>query len=97
MSARLLMSLSANLGQDLLPLFHSISDDGHTIKLARAIHICRDLMQKHGDKPWARIKTEEQWVRLSYLVLDSAERPAGIRWARSAGFDEAWKVGLPNR
>ena len=51
-------------------------------------------MHKYGDKPWLRIKSEEQWVHLSYLVLDAAEKPAGVRWARSAGFDEAWKVRL---
>lgn len=75
---------------DLLPRFHNFVDDGHTIKVVRALGICQDLSAKYGDKPWIKIKDEE-WRNLTYMLLDSTEHDE-TRWVRSAGFEEAWKV-----
>ncbi|KAJ0308329.1 hypothetical protein COL5a_000768 [Colletotrichum fioriniae] len=65
------------------------TDDGHTIKVVRALGICQDLSAKYGDKPWIKIKDEE-WRNLTYMLLDSTEHDE-TRWVRSAGFEEAWK------
>ncbi|KAJ0161972.1 Oxidoreductase AflY [Colletotrichum tanaceti] len=79
-----------NWATDLLPRFHSIPDDGHTIKVARALGICHELSSKYGDKPWIKIKGDYDWLKLVYMLLDGTEH-SGTRWVRSAGFEEAWK------
>ncbi|OLN81370.1 Oxidoreductase AflY 3 [Colletotrichum chlorophyti] len=75
---------------DLLPRFHNIVDDGHTIKVVRALGICHDLSGKYGDKPWIKFKGDDDWVNLTYILLDGTEH-AETRWVRSAGLEEAWK------
>lgn len=80
---------------DLLPRFHVIPDDGHTIKLVRALDVCRQICAPYEDKPWRKIKGDDVWLKLHYMVLDSTENPGGEgRWVRSAGFDEMWEVSL---
>ncbi|KZL87292.1 hypothetical protein CI238_10567 [Colletotrichum incanum] len=75
---------------DLLPRFHNIPDDGHTIKVVRALAICHELSSKYGDKPWIKIKGDDEWLKLSYMLLDGTEH-SETRWVRSAGLEEAWK------
>lgn len=77
--------------QDLLSRFHTLhGDDGHTIKLVRALSICEELVQKYNDKSWRKITSPETWLKMHYMVLDGAEDNTAT-WVRSAGFDEAWK------
>ncbi|KAL0944014.1 HypA protein [Colletotrichum truncatum] len=76
---------------DLLPRFHKIPDDGHTIKLVRALGICRELSAKYSEKPWIKIKSDDEWLKLYYSVLDGSE-DTETRWVRSTGLEEAWKV-----
>ncbi|KAJ0290398.1 hypothetical protein COL940_000916 [Colletotrichum noveboracense] len=80
---------------DLLPRFHHQSDDGHTIKVVRALGICQELSQKYSNKPWIRIKNDDEWLKLHYSVLDGTEH-SGTKWVRSTGLDEAWK-DVPSR
>ncbi|KAK1990808.1 HypA protein [Colletotrichum falcatum] len=75
---------------DLLPRFHAVPDDGHTIKVARALGICRELSSRYADRPWVQIRGDDEWLRLSYMLLDGTEH-SETRWVRSAGFEEAWK------
>ncbi|KAM0275071.1 hypothetical protein ACHAQH_007591 [Verticillium albo-atrum] len=84
--------------EDLLPRFHAIDDDGHTVKVARAMEVCRELCAPYADKPWRKIKSDETWVKMHYTLLDGTEtgEDEGGRWVRSAGFDEMWK-DIPNR
>jgi hypothetical protein len=73
---------------------HATADDGHAIKLARALVVCQQISKKFEDRPWVKIKGEQTWLKLMYLVLDSVENKGdGNQWIRSAGFEEAWKVG----
>ncbi|OHE96414.1 HypA protein [Colletotrichum orchidophilum] len=74
---------------DLLPRFYNIADDGHTIKVVRSLGICHELLSKYDEKPWIRIKGDE-WLNLTYMLLDGTEHDE-TRWARSAGFPDAWK------
>ena len=71
-----------------------MDDDGHTIKLVRALGICEDLVRGYDDRPWRRIKGDDVWLKLHYTALDSSklENEKEIRWARGAGFEETWKV-----
>ncbi|KAK2023977.1 HypA protein [Colletotrichum zoysiae] len=80
---------------DLLPRFHAIPDDGHTIKVARALGICQELSSRYGDRPWIRIRGGDEWLGLSYMLLDGTEH-SEMRWVRSAAFEEAWK-DVPDR
>jgi hypothetical protein len=85
------------LGVELFPRLHAIEDDGHIIKLARAIAVCSQVSKKFEDKPWAKIKGDDVWLKLMYLVLDSVEGKGSgqkEKWVRSAGFDEAWKASI---
>lgn len=75
--------------EDLLPRFHAIPDDGHTIKLVRALLIAQDMSRKYSDRPWIRIKNDDMWLKMHYMILDGNEK-IDPKWVRSAGFEEAW-------
>jgi hypothetical protein len=75
--------------EELLPRFHAIPDDGHTIKLVRALLIAQDMSRKYADRPWVRIKNDEMWLKMHYMILDGNEK-IDPKWVRSAGFEEAW-------
>lgn len=75
--------------QDLLPRFHALPDDGHTIKVVRALLIAQQESGKYAGRPWLRIK-EDDWLRIHYMLLDGVEGQSS-QWVRSAGFEEAWK------
>lgn len=78
--------------RDLLPRFHAIGDDdGHIIKVVRALLIAQEETRRHGggdSRPWVRIR-EEDWLRVHYLLLRGVEGQS-TKWVRTAGFDEAW-------
>ncbi|UKZ83563.1 hypothetical protein TrVFT333_011372 [Trichoderma virens FT-333] len=78
--------------EDLLPRFHDILDDGHTIKVVRALFIARELSRKFADRPWIRIADDETWLKMHQVLLQSTEGPQEpAMWVRSAGFDDAWQ------
>ncbi|KAL2760511.1 hypothetical protein ACRALDRAFT_2039136 [Sodiomyces alcalophilus JCM 7366] len=84
---------------DLFPRYHVIQEDGHVIKLARSLEICKEMIDaKFKDKHWVKIKGDDVWLKLQYMLLDGTEYPQdnSSRWVRSAGFDEAWK-DVPDR
>lgn len=76
--------------RDLLPRFHALPDDGHAVKVARALLIAHDQTKKYPGRDWARFRTDDEWLKAHYVLLDSTEGAAD-KWVRSAGFDEAWK------
>lgn len=76
--------------KQLLPIFHQVVDDGHIIKLARALLIAQEASQEFVGKPWIRIGDNQMWLNVHYMLLDGIQGPNGV-WVRSAGFDEAWK------
>ncbi|KAH6641490.1 hypothetical protein F5144DRAFT_590769 [Chaetomium tenue] len=77
---------------DIVARLHTYEDDGHSIKLARAAVICRNICKKYEDedKGWLKVKGDDMWAKVCHLIVDSVEAP-GERWLRSCGFDEAWK------
>lgn len=83
---------SAKSPKDLLPLFHEILDDGHTIKVVRALLLAQALSQKYAGRPWIRIADDETWLKTHQVLLESTQGPQEpALWVRSAGFDDAWK------
>lgn len=84
------MEIHAKLPIDLLPRFFPIEDDGHSIKLARAVLVARDALEKYALADWVRIRGHDPWLRLMYTVLDATVDPAGVRWVRGTGFEDAW-------
>lgn len=68
---------------------HPMPDDGHAIKLARAVGICEELTKKYQDRDWVLLKGDDTWAKIRHLVIDSLRGP-GEYWVRSAGLDEAW-------
>ncbi|KAK8041237.1 HypA protein [Apiospora phragmitis] len=80
---------ASSAGQ-FLPRLHSLSDDGHVIKLWRAVGVGRKLSEPYEDRDWLRVKGTKLWDQINHLIVDSVEAP-GPRWVRSAGFEEAWK------
>lgn len=79
--------------RDLLSRFYPIPDDGHTIKLVRALILAQEVSEKYADRPWIRLRSEDEWLRVHYMLLDSTEK-THTQWVRSAGFEEAWN-GIP--
>jgi hypothetical protein len=65
-------------------------DDGHAVKLGRAVRN-GELVSKEfeGKEEWVRVKGF-MWEKIGNMVIDSVE-DTGARWARSVGFEEAWK------
>ncbi|KAH6611050.1 hypothetical protein Trco_001070 [Trichoderma cornu-damae] len=78
--------------EHLLPRFHGIVDDGHTIKVVRALIVAQKLSRMFAGEPWIRIADDETWLKAHLVLLEGTEgsqEPA--LWVRSAGFDDAWK------
>ncbi|RSL39726.1 hypothetical protein CEP53_013855 [Fusarium sp. AF-6] len=78
--------------EDLLPRIHKIVDDGHTVKLARALILAKRTTEPFEDREWVKIKGDD-WLRAMHLLLDANEN-GGTMWVRGAGFDQAWD-GIP--
>ncbi|CAG9999857.1 unnamed protein product [Clonostachys byssicola] len=81
--------------RELLPRFHVIRDDGHTIKVVRAMLIGQEVSKPYVGKDWIRIHTDDDWLRMHYLLLDGVEGQSS-QWVRSAGFEQAWE-DVPQR
>lgn len=77
---------------ELLRRLHALPDDGHAIKLARAVEVCRAVTEPYRDRDWLKVRGDDVYDKVLHVVLDSVES-AGPKWVRSAGFKEAWKVG----
>ncbi|POR35944.1 Oxidoreductase AflY [Tolypocladium paradoxum] len=77
----------------LLPRFHAVVDDGHTIKTVRALLLAQDVSRKWAGRPWIRIEGDEAWLKVMYMLLRGVEGDE-YEWVRSAGFKEAWE-GIP--
>ena len=65
-------------------------DDGHAVKLGRAVAHGEQISQKYEDEDWAKIKSF-MWEKIGNMVIDSVE-DTGNHWVRSAGFEEAWVI-----
>lgn len=80
---------------ELIARLHSLPDDGHAIKLARAAAICRQLTAPYAaeGKPWVQFKGDETWDAVLRIVVESVESQ-GPTWVRTTGLDEAWDVSL---
>jgi hypothetical protein len=72
-------------------------DDGHAIKLGRAVANGEKVSKGYESEDWAKIKGF-MWEKVGNMAIDSVE-DTGVRWARSVGFEEAWKdyVDRPRR
>ncbi|KAI1133837.1 hypothetical protein F5Y05DRAFT_400713 [Hypoxylon sp. FL0543] len=64
------------------------NDDGHAIKLFRAVVLGRTVSEKYEDKEWIKIKGD-LWTKLNHLIVDSLEAPAP-RWIYGAADPKAW-------
>ncbi|KAK7910926.1 hypothetical protein PG985_013407 [Apiospora marii] len=80
----------ASSADQLLPRLHTLSDDGHVIKLWRAMGVGRKISEPYEGRTWLQIKGRHLWDQVAHLIVDSVEAP-GPRWVRNAGFEEAWK------
>lgn len=78
---------------ELLPRLHTLSDDGHVIKLWRAVGVGRKISEPYAGRAWLQITGRHLWDQIAHLIVDSVEAP-GPRWVRNAGFEEAWKVSV---
>ncbi|KAG0646521.1 Questin oxidase [Hyphodiscus hymeniophilus] len=64
-------------------------DDGHAVKLARAVRNAQSVSEEYeGKVEWDRVKGF-MWEKIGNMVVDSVE-DTGNNWVRSAGFEEAW-------
>lgn len=80
--------------RDLVARFHATEDDGHIIKIVRALLIAQGETRRFGDRAWVRIR-DEDWVRVHCLLLRGVEgQPEDGQFVRAAGFEEAW-VDVP--
>merc|ERR1712000_44674 len=68
--------------RELLPRFYVTPDDGHTIKVVRALLIAQEETEKWGNKEWMKVKGSD-WLRMHYLLLDGIEGQDN-RWVRAA-------------
>lgn len=75
---------------ELLPRMHALVDDGHAIKLFRAVGIGKEVSKLYETKDWLVMKGD-MWNQVAHMVVDSVES-RGPTFVRNAGFEEAWKV-----
>lgn len=74
-------------------LYEIPSDDGHAVKLLRAVAHGEEICKPFDDAPWEKIKSW-QWLKIGEMVTDSvvdAHTSNQDTWARSVGFAEAWE------
>jgi hypothetical protein len=64
-------------------------DDGHAVKLGRAVRNGELVSEGYEDEDWAKVKGF-MWEKIGNMVIDSVE-DTGVHWARSVGFEQAWK------
>jgi hypothetical protein len=64
-------------------------DDGHAIKLGRALANGENVSTGYEGEKWAMVKGE-MWNEIMNMAVDSVE-DTGRTWVRGAGFDQAWK------
>lgn len=85
------VSKDKNVGStdELLRRMHAVEDDGHAIKLFRAVLLGQTVSEKYEDKDWIKIKGD-LWTKIKHLVVDSVEG-SGARWVRAAGDLIAWE------
>ncbi|PQE28606.1 hypothetical protein CJF32_00005695 [Rutstroemia sp. NJR-2017a WRK4] len=67
----------------------NFEDDGHAVKLGRAVAHAEVVSEGFEKEEWARIKGF-MWLKIGNMVVDSVE-DTGDNWARSVGFSEAWE------
>lgn len=70
---------------------HILEDDGHAIKLFRAVRLGQKLSTDYENRDWIKIKGD-LWTKVSHLVIDSVESRGEPRWVRGAGDPAAWQV-----
>jgi hypothetical protein len=65
-------------------------DDGHAVKLGRAVRNGELVTKEWEEKgvEWDKVKGF-MWEKIGNMVVDSVE-DTGRTWARSVGFEEAW-------
>lgn len=85
----------ADATADLLPRMHGFVDDGHAIKLWRAVFVGRTVSAPYEDRGWLKVKGR-LWDQVGRIIVDAVESP-GPTWVRNAGFAEAWKVSCVDR
>jgi hypothetical protein len=68
-------------------------DDGHAVKLVRAIRHAQVASEKYEGREGFRIGGD-MWLKIGNMAIDSVEgceKEDGKSWVRSAGFEEAWE------
>jgi hypothetical protein len=70
-------------------LFVFPEDDGHAVKLGRAVAEAEVVSKKFEGEDWAKIKGF-MFEKIGNMVADSVE-DTGPTWARNVGFEQAWE------
>ncbi|QUC18887.1 uncharacterized protein UV8b_03128 [Ustilaginoidea virens] len=76
--------------QDLLPRYHAVPDDGHLVKVARALLLAEQESGKWKGRPWIRLQDGRDWLNVHHMLLRGVEGQKTL-WVMGAGFQEAWK------
>ncbi|KAI0377468.1 hypothetical protein F5Y04DRAFT_264337 [Hypomontagnella monticulosa] len=84
----------AGPANDQLPRLFNLEEDGHAIKLFRAVRLGKTISEKYDDKGWIKIKGD-MWEKLSHLVVDAVEA-GGPRWIFCTGDPTTWDE-VPDR
>jgi hypothetical protein len=83
------MEVGSTEWKGLFRRLYELPEDGHAIKLARAVAHGEQISQPFEKEDWCTIRGF-QWEKIGNMVVDSVE-DTGSTWVRSAGFDEAWE------
>lgn len=74
----------------------AVSDDGHGVKLVRALLHGQQVCAPYEEREEFRVKAAD-WLQMGHMAVDSVENTdEEERWVRSSGFDEAWET-VPTR
>jgi len=76
----------------LVTRIHSLDDDdGHAIKLFRAVGVGRQFTKPFWASGKLQLDSDAVYDKLYHLVADAVESGDGPRWVRGAGDEGAWK------
>lgn len=74
--------------KELTERVFQVRDDGHVLKLLRALRFAEEQSKKVGDQEGFLLK-DQDWLKAGNMLAEIAERD-GENFVRGAGFDEAW-------
>jgi Questin oxidase-like len=79
----------ANEWKELTERVFHVPDDGHIIKLLRALRYAEEQTKEVGDQEGYLLRGQD-WLKAGNMLVEIAERKGDTKFVGGSGFDEGW-------